>query len=61
MVDLYSDDGIEKANQSVIQEGRVEDLVAILNPARLRAVWSDLLIPGRARAEWESRFPALTA
>lgn len=61
VVDLDTDDGIEKAYQSVIQEGRVEDLVAILHPARLRAIWADLLIPGRARAEWESRFPALAA
>lgn len=61
VVDLDTDDGIEKAYQSVIQEGRVEDLVAILHPARLRAVWGDLLIPGRARAEWASRFPALAA
>lgn len=61
LVDLDTDEGIEKAYQSVIQEGRVEDLVAILHPTRLRAVWGDLLIPGRARAEWESRFPALAA
>lgn len=61
LVDLDTDEGIEKAYQSVIQEGRVEDPVAILHPASLHAVWSDLLIPGRARTEWESRFPALAA
>ena len=59
VVDLDTDDGIEKAYQSVIQEGRVEDLAAILNPARLRAVWAHLLIPARARDEWEARFPML--
>ena len=59
VVGLDTDDGLEKAYQSVIQEGRVEDLVAILHPAHLRAVWADLLIPGRARTEREFRFPAL--
>ncbi|MCJ1714642.1 hypothetical protein [Curtobacterium sp. VKM Ac-2922] len=61
VVDLDTDDGVDKAYQSVIQEGRIEDLVAILNPNRLRSVWADLLIPGRARAAWENRFPALAA
>ncbi|MBF4582425.1 transcriptional regulator [Curtobacterium sp. VKM Ac-2865] len=61
VVDVDTDDGIEKAYQSVIQEGRIEDLVAIVNPERLRVVWSALLLPGRARSAWESRFPALTA
>lgn len=59
IVDLDTDDGIEKAYQSVIQEGRVEDIVAIVNPRRLLVVWGDLLLPGRARTEWESRFPTL--
>jgi len=59
IVDRDSDEGIEKAYQSVIQEGHVEDLVAILHPARLHAVWADLLLPERARLAWESRFPVL--
>lgn len=59
VVDLDTDDGVEKAYQSAIQEGRVEDLVAIVHPVRLRSVWPALLIPARARAAWENRFPAL--
>lgn len=59
-VDLGTAGGIEKAYQCVIQEGRVHDLVAILHPLRLREVWPDLLLPRRARDEWEARFPELS-
>lgn len=59
VVDLDTPDGVEKAYQSVIQEGRVEDLRVLVHPGRLRAVWSDLLIPVRARTAWETRFPTL--
>ncbi|NQX15025.1 transcriptional regulator [Rathayibacter sp. VKM Ac-2857] len=59
VVDLGTDSGAEKAYQALIQEGHVRDLVALIDSTRLRTVWAELLIPRRARAEWETRFPEL--
>jgi hypothetical protein len=51
--------GIRIAYRAVIEEGRVEDQVAVLNAARLVQVWNELTLARRARQLWEDRFPEL--
>jgi hypothetical protein len=59
IVDLTTDDGIFKAYETVIQEGRASDQERLLNRALLIRVWPELMIPDRARRTWEARFPTL--
>lgn len=61
VADLDTQGGVIKAYQAVLREGQVADQVALLNPVRLMDVWSELLLPARARALWESRFPQLAS
>lgn len=58
-VDLDEEGGVGLAYRAVVAEGTVADQMAILNRDRLMAAWPDLLLPQRARALWESRFPEL--
>ena len=58
-VDLDEEGGVGLAYRAVVAEGTVADQVAILNQDRLIAVWPVLLLPRRARAMWEARFPEL--
>ncbi|RAX19070.1 transcriptional regulator [Actinomyces sp. Z5] len=58
-VDLDEDGGVNLAYRVAIAEGTVADQVAILNRDRLVSVWSELLLPRRARELWEVRFPQL--
>ena len=58
-VDLDEEGGVGLAYRAVVAEGTVADQVAILNQDRLIAVWPMLLLPRRARAMWEARFPDL--
>lgn len=58
-VDLDEDGGVSLAYRAVVAEGTVADQVAILNRDRLVVAWPELLLPRRARALWESRFPEL--
>ncbi len=60
-VDLDRPGGVGLAYRAVLAEGAVEDLVHVLNPDRLIAVWRDLMLPRRVREMWESRFPELRA
>lgn len=60
-VDLDELGGVGLAYRAVLAEGAVEDLVHVLNADRLIAVWSDLMLPGRVRQMWESKFPELRA
>ncbi len=59
IVNLDSAGGILKAYEAVLQEGTVDDQVAILNRDRLLEVWPELALPARVRIQWESRFPEL--
>lgn len=58
-VDLDEPGGTALAYQAALAEGTTEDLQRVLNPGRLTAVWSDLMLPRRVRELWESRFPEL--
>lgn len=60
-VDLDVEGGIGLAYRAVVAEGTVEDQVRIVNRDRLITVWSELLLPRRARELWEARFPELSA
>jgi len=59
IVDLDTDGGILKAYEAVLQEGSIDDQVAILNGDRLLELWPELVVPVRVRVLWESRFPQL--
>lgn len=58
-VDLDEPGGTALAYQAVLAEGMVEDLVQVLNPGRLIAVWPELMLPRRVREMWEARFHEL--
>lgn len=58
-VDLDTVGGVMKAYQAALREGRVVDQVELLNRDLLIEVWGDLMLPGRLRELWESRFPEL--
>lgn len=58
-VDLDEPGGTALAYQAVLAEGSVEDLEHILDPRRLMAAWSELMLPSRVRELWEPRFPEL--
>ena len=58
-VDLDTVGGVMKAYQAALREGRVVDQVNLLNRDLLIEVWPELMLPGRARTLWESRFPEL--
>ena len=60
-VDLDAPGGVTLAYAAVISEGAVDDQITVLNRDRLLEVWDDLLLPHRARAAWEARFPELTS
>lgn len=60
-VDLGVPGGITKAYQAVLREGRVSDLVDLLNRDVLIRSWDDLMLPDRVRDLWETHFPELTA
>lgn len=53
IVDLDSPAGVGKAYEATIREGLREDLRCLLNAARLRSVWDDLVLPIRIRTAWE--------
>lgn len=38
---------------------RTEDVNRLVNADRLRALWSRIFLPDRARRLWETRFPGL--
>lgn len=59
VVDLDSVSGVVKAYQATLREGRVVDQVDLLNRELLLQVWSELMLPGRVRDLWETRFPEL--
>jgi hypothetical protein len=49
------------AYQALVREGTTEVQEELLNGVVLRRVWRDLMLPGRCRDTWESRFPDLSA
>jgi hypothetical protein len=59
LVDLDRPGVLRMAYRAVLNEGTVEDLVRVINPDVLIAVWPELLLPLRVLAMWESRFPEL--
>jgi hypothetical protein len=59
VVDLGAEWGVIKAYQAIIQEGRTEDQVQLLNRDLLTTIWPQLRMPPRARQLWETRFPEL--
>ena len=58
-VDLDEPGGTSMAYQAVLAEGKVEDLVHVLNRSRLITAWPQLMLPQRLRRLWEARFPEL--
>jgi hypothetical protein len=47
--------------RAIVREGTPADQEALLNPARLRALWPELVLPRRCQKLWEERFPELAA
>lgn len=47
--------------QEVLNDGNVEQQIALLNRDHLVNDWAHMILPPRVRALWESRFPELTA
>lgn len=58
-VDLDEPGGIRLAYRAVLNEGTVDDLVQILHRDQLIEVWPELMLSGRVREMWQSRFPEL--
>lgn len=58
-VDLDVPGGVGLAYRAVLAEGTTDDLVRLLHPGRLIAIWPELMLPRRVRALWESRFSEL--
>jgi hypothetical protein len=58
-VDLDEPGGTELAYRAVLAEGLVDDLMQVLHPERLIAIWPELLLDRRVRSLWEDRFPEL--
>lgn len=50
-----------EAYKEVLNEGNVEQQIALLNRDHLVNDWAHMILPPRVRALWESRFPELTA
>lgn len=59
LADVGTADGAWKTYVAALSEGRLEDIIRLVNADRLRQVWGDLLLPRRVVAMWESRFPEL--
>lgn len=57
--DVGTDDGAWITYVSALSEGRLEEIVRLVNAERLRQVWGQLLLPRRVVTLWESRFPEL--
>lgn len=52
-------DQAEMAYIAVLSEGILTDVCEFVNAQRLRSLWGQMVLPRRARAEWEQRFPEL--
>lgn len=57
--DLADATAVRVMYEQVLQEGREQDLRALLNQELLIRIWPDLILPARVRRMWESRFPRL--
>lgn len=57
--DLTNSDEVVFAYQQIVREGTTADQEALLNADLLRQVWSELILPARCQAAWETRFPEL--
>lgn len=52
---------VHAAYRAIVREATTAVQEALLNPAVLRRVWPDLVLPERCRRLWEERFPDLAA
>ncbi|SDR79500.1 hypothetical protein SAMN04488539_0376 [Corynebacterium timonense] len=50
-----------EAYKEVLNEGNVEQQIALLNRDHLINDWPHLILPARVRALWENKFPELAA
>ncbi len=59
--DLSDPGQVRSLYTRVVRDGTVADQTRLLAASQLVALWPELLLPARCRAEWEARFEALAA
>lgn len=57
--DVGTRSGAKRAYIAVLSEGVLDEVCEIVNAQRLTQLWDAMVIPRRAQALWEQRFPQL--